>query len=144
MLTSTSLDDTYAIAKKLAASLAPGSVIALSGDLGAGKTTFVRGITTALHGAAGDVTSPTFTLMNIYEGNPPIYHFDWYRLETRAALDTLGIEEYLEGQGIAIVEWAEKFPEVLPAHTRHIRITMDADGTRHFTGISSEESHHVI
>lgn len=132
---STSLEETYRIALTIAKTLGPGSVIALSGDLGAGKTTFVRGIVMALHGHATEVTSPTFTLLNMYEGPPPIYHLDWYRLETQAMLDTLGLGEYLEGQGIAIIEWADKFPEALPPQTRWIRITMDADGTRHFSGI---------
>jgi tRNA threonylcarbamoyladenosine biosynthesis protein TsaE len=134
-LTSRSLEETYDIAKTIAASLTPGSTIALSGDLGAGKTTLVRGIVMALHGDAHDVTSPTFTLMNVYDGAPPIYHFDWYRLDTAAALGTIGFEEYLEGNGISIIEWAEKFQEALPQNTRWIRITMDASGTRHFSGI---------
>ncbi|PIR20542.1 MAG: tRNA (adenosine(37)-N6)-threonylcarbamoyltransferase complex ATPase subunit type 1 TsaE [Deltaproteobacteria bacterium CG11_big_fil_rev_8_21_14_0_20_47_16] len=133
--TATTLEDTYRIAAELAATLKPGDTVALSGDLGAGKTTFVRGITMALHGHAKDVTSPTFTLMNIYEGTPPIYHFDWYRIDSLASLQTLGMEEYLEGTGIAIVEWGEKFPQELPAKTRHIRISLNTDGTRHFSGI---------
>lgn len=135
MTTSTSLEDTFAIATQIARTLSPGAVLALSGDLGAGKTTLVRGIVMALHGEARSVTSPTFTLMNIYEGRPPVYHFDWYRLNSREELATIGLEEYLEGQGIAIIEWAEKFPEVLPGHARWIRITLNADGTRHFSGI---------
>lgn len=134
-LTSTSLEDTYKIAATIAKSLAPGDIIALTGDLGAGKTTLVRGIVSALHGDAHAVTSPTFTLMNIYEGTPPIYHSDWYRLDSTNALGTIGFEEYLEGNGIAIVEWGEKFPTELPPKTRWIGITMDANGTRHFSGI---------
>lgn len=134
-LTSRSLEETYEIAKTIAGTLTPGSVIALSGDLGAGKTTLVRGIVMALHGSTLEVTSPTFTLMNIYEGTPPIYHFDWYRLDTANALGTIGLEEYLEGQGVSIIEWAEKFQEALPPHTRWIRITMDTNGTRHFSGV---------
>lgn len=132
---STSLEQTYQIAAQIAATLTPGSIVALSGDLGAGKTTLVRGIVLALHGGAREVTSPTFTLMNVYEGHPPIYHFDWYRLNSRDALDTTGFEEYLEGPGISIIEWAEKFPDALPASARWITITMDANGTRHFSGV---------
>jgi len=133
--TATTLEDTYRIASELAATLKPGDVIALSGDLGAGKTTFVRGIAMTLHGHASDVTSPTFTLMNVYDGTPPIYHFDWYRIDSLSALHTLGMEEYLEGEGIAVVEWGEKFPQELPQNTRHIHIQLAPDGTRHFSGI---------
>lgn len=132
---STSLDQTFKIAAQFAATLTPGSIVGLSGDLGAGKTTLVRGIVQALHGGSRMVTSPTFTLMNVYEGHPPIYHFDWYRLDSRDALDSIGVEEYLEGRGISIVEWAEKFPDAFPANTRWITITMDAFGTRHFSGV---------
>ncbi len=133
--TSTTLEETYAIAAEIARTLTPGTVIALSGDLGAGKTTLVRGIVHALHGDAHLVTSPTFTLMNVYEGHPPIYHFDWYRIDKASGLATIGLEEYLEGNGISIVEWGEKFSTELPAHTRWIRIQMDATGTRHFSGV---------
>lgn len=135
-ITSHTLEETFEIAAMLARTLTPGSIVALSGDLGAGKTTLVRGIVHALHGGAREVTSPTFTLMNVYEGHPPIYHFDWYRLNSRDALDTIGFEEYLEGPGVAIIEWAEKFPEALPATTRWVTITLDANGTRHFSGVS--------
>lgn len=135
-MTSHTLEETYRIAAMLARTLTPGSIVALSGDLGAGKTTLVRGIVHALHGGAREVTSPTFTLMNVYEGHPPIYHFDWYRLNSRDALDTIGFEEYLEGPGISIIEWAEKFPEALPATTRWVTIMLDVNGTRHFSGVS--------
>lgn len=134
-ITSHTLEETYKIAATIACTLTPGSIVALSGDLGAGKTTLVRGIVYALHGGAREVTSPTFTLMNVYEGHPPIYHFDWYRLNTRDALDTTGFDEYMEGPGISIIEWAEKFPDVLPANTRWITISMDTDGIRHFSGV---------
>lgn len=133
--TSHSLEDTYRIAATIALTLTPGSIVALSGDLGAGKTTLVRGLVHALHGGAREVSSPTFTLMNVYDGHPPIYHFDWYRLGSRDALHTIGYEEYLEGRGISIIEWADKFPDALPASTRWITITMDATGTRHFSGV---------
>ncbi len=134
-MTSRTLEETFKVAAMIAHTLTPGSIIGLSGELGAGKTTLVRGIVQALHGEAREVTSPTFTLMNVYEGKPPIYHLDWYRLEDAAALRTIGFEEYLEGNGISVIEWAEKFPDALPSTTRWIRITMDANGTRHFSGV---------
>ena len=119
-------EETRALGEKLAARLAPGDVVILEGELGAGKSELARGIAKGL-GVTETVTSPSFTILNVYEsGRCPLYHFDWYRLESAEELYELGMEEYLGGDGIAVVEWAEKCPEALPEKT--IRIRLEATG----------------
>ena len=105
----------------LAQLLQPGDVILLEGDLGAGKTTFTKGIATGLD-VTGYVNSPTFTLVNEYQGRYPLYHLDCYRLESgREALD-FGLEEYLYGDGVTIIEWPERIQDVLP--DEYIRVQL--------------------
>ena len=101
-----SSDETFQIGKDFAARLKPGDVAALFGPLGGGKTTFVKGIAAGLKGK-GTVTSPTFVLLNVYEGRIPIYHFDFYRLEQRLQLQALNLEDYLYGKGVCLIEWPE-------------------------------------
>lgn len=98
---------TLALARRLAELLRPGDVVLLEGELGAGKTCFVRGIAEGL-GVRERVLSPTFTLLREYEGRLPLYHLDAYRLEGPWDLHDLGLEEYLEGQGVLAVEWADR------------------------------------
>lgn len=130
MTISPSPADTIAIALALAATLRRGDVLALSGDLGAGKTHFVKGLATGL-GAPASVTSPTFTLLHEYRGGRlPLYHFDFYRLDHADEALRIGLDEYLFGDGVCVIEWAEKFPALLPPHTRWLRFTHRADGTR--------------
>ncbi len=105
--------ETLEIAKSFARTLAPGTVVALYGDLGAGKTVFVRGVAGAL-GAREQVTSPTFTLIHEYRGNLPLYHMDLYRLNSTREIVEIGVEEYFYGDGVCLVEWAEKLGELLP------------------------------
>ena len=88
-------------------------VIALHGDLGTGKTAFVRGAACGLE-VGETVTSPSFVLLKIYAGRLPVYHFDFYRLDEAASLDDLGFDEYLPGEGVAFVEWAENLPDIVP------------------------------
>ena len=131
-----SAEETRALGEKLAARLAPGDVVILEGELGAGKSELARGIAKGL-GVRETVTSPSFTILNVYEsGRCPLYHFDWYRLESAEELFELGLEEYLGGDGIAVVEWAEKCPEALPEKT--IRIRLEATGEEE-RRIESEE-----
>ena len=105
---SQSEDDTRAIAVKLAADLSAGSVLLLSGDLGAGKTAFVRGLAEGLGLSADEVTSPTFTLVHEYRGGRlPLIHVDLYRLD-RADLDEIGLDDDLAAQGVVAIEWAER------------------------------------
>ena len=122
--------ETIALARTLAATLRRGDVLALSGDLGAGKTHFVKGLATGL-GTAASVTSPTFTLLHEYPGGRlPLYHFDFYRLDDADEALRIGLDEYLDGDGACVIEWAEKFPALLPPHTRWLRFSHRKDGAR--------------
>lgn len=98
---------TLALARRMAELLRPGDVVLLEGELGSGKTSFARGIAEGL-GVRERVTSPTFTLLREYEGRLPLYHLDAYRLEGPWDLYDLGLEEYLEGRGVLVVEWADR------------------------------------
>ncbi len=123
-LLSHSVDETHQLARELAEHAQPGEVIALFGDLGSGKTTFVQGFCAA-SGVTSPITSPTFTLMHIYRGRRwPIYHFDFYRLQSVAEAQALGCEEYFDGDGVALVEWPERALALLPLqHWQvHLRI----------------------
>ncbi len=121
-MTTSSPAETIAFARQFAARLKPGTVIALSGDLGAGKTTFVKGF-------VGNATSPTFTLIHQYPG--PIYHIDLYRLDSIEQAIAIGIEDYLPAaDGITLIEWAEKIESLLPAGTIRIRLAVTGENTR--------------
>ncbi len=112
--TTHSSEETAGLACKVAQKIREGTVLCLEGDLGAGKTLFVRSLAKTL-GVEGEVTSPTFNLMNVYEGICPIFHFDLYRLEREEELDDIGFYEYTEApEGIVLIEWPDKFPEELP------------------------------
>jgi tRNA threonylcarbamoyladenosine biosynthesis protein TsaE len=111
---SSSEDDTRAVAAALAPALAPGSVVLLSGDLGAGKTAFVRGLAEGLGIDPDEVTSPTFTLVHEYRGGRlPLIHVDLYRLD-RADLDEIGLDQDLASSGVVAVEWAERLSRSIP------------------------------
>jgi tRNA threonylcarbamoyladenosine biosynthesis protein TsaE len=127
MLTVTnSAEETRALGEQLAERLSAGDVVTLEGELGAGKSELARGIARGL-GVTETVTSPSFTILNVYEsGRVPLYHFDWYRLESEEELYELGMDEYLGGDGIAVVEWAERCPDTVPENA--IRITLEAVG----------------
>lgn len=122
--------ETRALGKKLAARLQPGDVLLLEGDLGAGKSELTRGIAAGL-GVTETVTSPSFTILNVYEsGRCPLYHFDWYRLESSEELYELGMDEYLGGDGIAVVEWPGRCPDAVPEGAVRIRMTAAGDNER--------------
>ena len=111
---SSSADETIALGVELAQLLTPPKLILLRGDLGAGKTTLVKGIAAALCAAEPDaVTSPTFTLVHEYAGPVRVLHLDVYRLETERQLSTLGIEEMLESDDLVLIEWGEKFASLI-------------------------------
>ena len=127
---SASADETIALGRTVAATLRRGDVLALCGDLGAGKTHFVKGLAAGL-GATASVTSPTFTLIHEYPGGRlPLYHFDFYRLDDEDEALKIGLDEYLDGDGACVIEWADKFPALLPPHTRWLRFTHREDGAR--------------
>ena len=122
--------ETRALGEELSASLKPGDVVVLRGELGAGKSELTRGIAKGL-GVTERVTSPSFTILNVYEsGRCPLYHFDWYRLESAEELYELGMDEYLGGDGIAVVEWAERCPDAVPDGATEIRIEVEGDEKR--------------
>ncbi|MBN2079399.1 MAG: tRNA (adenosine(37)-N6)-threonylcarbamoyltransferase complex ATPase subunit type 1 TsaE [Spirochaetes bacterium] len=117
-----------AIAREMGAGATPGTVLALVGGLGTGKTVFARGLAEGM-GIAGEITSPTYTLLDVHEGRIPLYHFDLYRIEKSEELDRLFFEEYWEGDGVSVIEWADRALDRLP--DGHIRITLDyLDETR--------------
>lgn len=105
---SKSINDTYNIASTFANSLNVGDIVLLNGDLGAGKTVFVKSITDKFSNGNTIAVSPTFLIVNVYETTPPIYHFDLYRIDDISELDAIGAEEYLYGNGISFVEWPER------------------------------------
>lgn len=135
MFISNSAEATVAAGEECGRSAKAGEVFALTGDLGAGKTQFVKGVVSGL-GSDAAVTSPTFTLVHEYAGGRhPLYHFDFYRLETPAAVIALGFDEFLEGEGVCVIEWADKFPDLLPPKTRWISLTARSETERLIEGL---------
>lgn len=118
--------ETQEIAEKFASQLKSGSVVALSGDLGAGKTAFVKGIAKHFSADCG-VSSPTFTIVNEYNGDIDIYHFDAYRLEGADISQCDWIDDYLFGDGICVIEWAEYIKDILPENTLYVKILKNAE-----------------
>ena len=111
----------------------PGWIVGLRGDLGAGKTQFVKGLVAGI-GQGGTVTSPTFTLIHEYSGGRlPVYHFDFLRLEDQPAAERLGLEEYLFGDGVSVIEWADRFPELIPDDARWISFETKSETMRAIT-----------
>lgn len=116
------MDETIAYARQWAGALQPNDVVALCGDLGAGKTQFVKGLVAGC-GSEEAVTSPTFTLLHEYRGGRlPVFHFDFYRVELRAEIEQIGFEDCLHEEGVAVIEWANRFPDLLPPRARWICI----------------------
>lgn len=122
---SRSAEETQALGERLGARLGGGDVVACIGPLGAGKTCFLQGLARGL-GVTADVTSPTFVLVNQYRGRLPVYHVDAYRTGSLAELVDLGLEEMLHGEGVTIVEWADKLLPLLPPRT--IMVTIEGLG----------------
>lgn len=107
-------EETVLIAEQFARNLRAGDIVFLKGDLGAGKTTFTKGLAKALRVQEKDVNSPTFIVMNYYEGKLPIYHFDFYRMERAQDLLTIDMEEYFYGKGVSVIEWPERLGDFAP------------------------------
>ena len=120
-------DETFLFAEKLASLLQENDLILLEGDLGAGKTTFTKGIAAGL-GISRTVSSPTFTIIKEYHGRLPLYHMDVYRLQD--SYEDLGFDEYFEGGGVTIVEWSKMIQEQLPPDYLEITITRQGDQIR--------------
>jgi len=123
--TTTSPQETIALGKELAASLAPPKLVLLRGDLGAGKTTLVKGIAEGFEAASqNDVTSPTFTLIHEYRGpSATLYHIDLYRVDTQRELETLGLDDLMDERSVLLIEWGDKFERF--ESERDVEISLD-------------------
>jgi tRNA threonylcarbamoyladenosine biosynthesis protein TsaE len=125
--------ETEAIARQFANELNVGSILALEGELGSGKTQFTKGIVAGLESSA-PVTSPTFTIIHEYPGGRlPVYHFDFFRLEDRQSVARLGLDDYFFGDGVSVIEWAGRFPEFIPEQARWILFELKSENVRTIT-----------
>ncbi|MGB0774455.1 MAG: tRNA (adenosine(37)-N6)-threonylcarbamoyltransferase complex ATPase subunit type 1 TsaE [Akkermansiaceae bacterium] len=131
-------DEMVSIGSAIGKELAAGSVIALCGDLGAGKTHFSQGLAAGL-GFPGRVTSPTFSLVHEYRGGRlPVFHFDFYRMDDPEEVIRIGWDDFLDEEGVVIVEWPDKFPELLPPSTQWLKITHEGE-RRHISYIQDSK-----
>jgi tRNA threonylcarbamoyladenosine biosynthesis protein TsaE len=122
--------ETRALGRELSLTLPENSVIGITGDLGAGKTEFVKGIAQGL-GSTDPVTSPTFTLVHEYRsGRLPLFHMDFYRLQTEAELDEVAFDDYLREPGICAIEWADRFPDRIPRDAIRVQIQIGSGNER--------------
>jgi tRNA threonylcarbamoyladenosine biosynthesis protein TsaE len=128
-IVSRNAEQTIELGKKIAEKLTKGSVVALHGPLGSGKTTLVKGIAAGL-GIEESVTSPSFTLISEYEGRLCLYHMDLYRIDSMDEFELLGAEELMYDEGVTIIEWAEKIEEILPENRIGVTFDMEAGGVR--------------
>ena len=121
-ITSKGPEETKAFGKHLAKGLKKGDIICLYGDLGSGKTTLIKGIASGLKISPAKVNSPTFVLMNMYKGRLPLFHFDLYRIENLQGISSIGYDEFLYGDGISVIEWADRLGKFLPE--QYLKIEM--------------------
>ena len=131
--------DTYELGEKIGQMAKPGMVISLTGDLGVGKTVFTQGLAKGL-GIEEPVNSPTFTIVQVYEeGRLPLYHFDVYRIGDIEEMDEIGYEDYVYGEGVCLIEWANLIEEILPENRVNITIEKDLEQGFDFRRITIEE-----
>lgn len=123
---SKSTDQTLRLGERLARHLRKGDIICLQGELGSGKTTLIKGVAKGLKIVPAKVSSPTFVLMNAYQGRLPLYHFDLYRLEHTAQIGAIGYEEFFYGDGVCVIEWAERLGALTPK--KYLRIELKHKG----------------
>jgi tRNA threonylcarbamoyladenosine biosynthesis protein TsaE len=130
MFISNSVEETFAAGRNYARSARQGDVFALAGDLGAGKTQFVKGFVAGL-GSSAEVTSPTFVLVHEYnDGRLPVYHFDFYRLDNSEAVLRLGFDDYVFGDGVVLIEWADRSPDLIPKEAKWLSFELKGEETR--------------
>ncbi len=122
-LTTDSAEKTMSVGEELSRRLVKGDVVAFYGDLGAGKTTMIKGIARGLGIDPNDVSSPSFALIHEYGGTLSVHHIDLYRIEQPSEIAELGLWEILDGDGVSLVEWADRAKELLPDRTIEVRIT---------------------
>ena len=132
-----SQEETVKLGEKLAGQLKPGSIVALTGDLGAGKTYLTKGIVKGM-GLKASVTSTTFVLMNIYPGKIPVFHYDCYRLKDETDMEKLGYEEYFYGNGITVVEWADRVKGIIPKTAIKINFKIGKNNVRNIKIITND------
>jgi tRNA threonylcarbamoyladenosine biosynthesis protein TsaE len=121
--------ETLDVARCIGKSLGAGTVVALSGELGAGKTVFAQGIAESLE-VREQITSPTFTLINEYRGRLPLFHMDLYRLDSTGEIEDIGIVDYLYGDGVCVIEWAEKLGKLMPENAVAVSLSPKGKGCR--------------
>ena len=132
-------EETFAVGKSLGEKAFPGQVLTLIGDLGVGKTVFTQGLAEGL-GIEEPVNSPTFTIVQVYEeGRLPFYHFDVYRIGDIEEMDEIGFEDYVYGDGVSLIEWANLIDEILPANRTEITIEKDLEQGFDFRRITVEK-----
>lgn len=132
-------EDTFALGREIGQKAEPGAVYTLIGDLGVGKTVFTQGLAEGL-GITEPVNSPTFTIVQVYdEGRIPFYHFDVYRVGDVSEMDEIGYEEYVYGEGISLIEWANLIEEILPEHYTEITILKDLEKGFDYRKITIED-----
>ena len=120
-------EETFAVGKKLGLMAKPGEIYTLNGELGVGKTVFTQGVASGL-GITEHVNSPTFTIVQVYEkGRLPFYHFDVYRIGDIEEMEEIGYEDYFYGDGVCMIEWAERIGELIPKDARNITIEKDLE-----------------
>lgn len=134
----TTLDATKEIAQDFAKTLKSGDVVCMYGDLGAGKTEFVRAMAQEF-GITDYITSPTFTIVNEYKGTLDLYHFDVYRIADSDEMYEIGYDEYIDGDGICVIEWAELIEDILPPHRYNVTINKDLANGESYRKITIEE-----
>lgn len=127
---SKSTDQTIKVGERLAKHLHKGDILCLEGELGSGKTTLIKGVAKGLKIASEKVTSPTFVLMNAYEGRLPLYHFDLYRLEEIHEISSIGYEDFLYGHGVAVIEWAERLGNLAPKEYLRVELKHQGENER--------------
>ncbi|MEW6001764.1 MAG: tRNA (adenosine(37)-N6)-threonylcarbamoyltransferase complex ATPase subunit type 1 TsaE [Nitrospirota bacterium] len=132
-------DETKDIGFRLGKLLKPGDVVALYGELGSGKTTMIKGIARALGIEERDIVSASFTLITEYNTTPPFSHIDLYRIEEKTDLDQLGLWDHIGGEGISVIEWAEKAEEGLPENVIRVRLKSLNENMREITVEAGDE-----
>ncbi|MBN1464190.1 tRNA (adenosine(37)-N6)-threonylcarbamoyltransferase complex ATPase subunit type 1 TsaE [candidate division KSB1 bacterium] len=134
--------ETLALGRDFADKLVPGDVVLFKGELGAGKTTCIKGVCAGL-GVRQAVTSPSFTLINEYRGRIPVYHFDFYRLQSEHEAIDLGLQDYFDGDGVCLIEWPDVMANLLPPRRYEFHLKWDPDlppDARHIVVYAKEES----
>lgn len=137
-------EETIKIGNRLAKYFKAGDIICLVGDLGSGKTTLIKGIARGLNVRQSKVHSPTFVLMNVYHGRLPLFHFDLYRLEGIADISSIGYEEFLYDDGVAVVEWADRMASFIPQEHLSVHLKHKNEQTREISFTAKGERYNKI